>query len=466
MIVIVPGILGSVLKRDDKDVWNPSSISFILDRVIGVSLDELALLEPFPSIGSLQATALIQVPFGLHNFIKSKGYDVLTGRIMQYFQIEAIGDTCSNLHEFPYDWRLCNRVTAEALKEFVAVQLSRWRTESGNPQAKLILLAHSMGGLVCRYFVEVLGGWRDCRLLCTFGTPHRGSVSAIRYLLEGNCLGRTDVSEIMAKFPSIYQLLPTYKCILDGTEWRYPAEFEPIRSLHPEFVESAVEFHREIRQAVAQNRTSPEFMVASPLLRPIVGTDQPTPQRVQKSKRDYNYPDMMPEELEELPGHGDSTVPHVSAIPFEMSRSPSCLYVPETHGFLHADNTAVENVFKDIETLQSDRLDRVRGLAAEARDSSRPRLSVSCVEPADGRSIAMRIAVLGEAGGLGRALLTVTEPLSRKVALEAKSNDELDRGGQDVRLAGLPRGVYEVCITSEFQGPKAPSPVHDLVEID
>jgi hypothetical protein len=35
-----------------------------------------------------------------------------------------------------------------------------------------------MGGLVARYYLEVLGGWEKCRALFTFGTPHRGSLNA------------------------------------------------------------------------------------------------------------------------------------------------------------------------------------------------------------------------------------------------------------------------------------------------
>ena len=37
----------------------------------------------------------------------------------------------------------------------------------------------SMGGLVSRYFLEVLEGWRDARALLTFGTPYRGSLNAL-----------------------------------------------------------------------------------------------------------------------------------------------------------------------------------------------------------------------------------------------------------------------------------------------
>ena len=37
--------------------------------------------------------------------------------------------------------------------------------------AKLVLVGHSMGGLISRYFLECLEGWRDTRTLVTFGTP-------------------------------------------------------------------------------------------------------------------------------------------------------------------------------------------------------------------------------------------------------------------------------------------------------
>jgi hypothetical protein len=33
-----------------------------------------------------------------------------------------------------------------------------------------------MGGLVARHYLEVFDGWRDTRMLVTFGTPYRGSV--------------------------------------------------------------------------------------------------------------------------------------------------------------------------------------------------------------------------------------------------------------------------------------------------
>jgi pimeloyl-ACP methyl ester carboxylesterase len=71
-------------------------------------------------------------------------------------------DRAANFIEFPYDWRLDNRVTAKRLQEFVEDRLPRWRKRSHNKNAKVILVAHSMGGLVARYYLEVLEGFGGC----------------------------------------------------------------------------------------------------------------------------------------------------------------------------------------------------------------------------------------------------------------------------------------------------------------
>ena len=67
-----------------------------------------------------------------------------------------------------------------------------------------------MGGLVCCYFLEVLGGWKDTRRLITFGTPFRGSVKALNMLTNGfsKPLGLVHLTDAVRSFTSVYQLLP------------------------------------------------------------------------------------------------------------------------------------------------------------------------------------------------------------------------------------------------------------------
>jgi pimeloyl-ACP methyl ester carboxylesterase len=127
-----------------------------------------------------------------------------------------------NYFEFPYDWRRDNRVAARRLARLAPGWLKAWRQASGNLDAKLILIAHSMGGLVSRYFLEVLGGWRDTRMLITFGTPYRGSLTALNVLANGfrksvGLLTVVEMSSLVRSFTSVYQLLPIYPCYDPGS---------------------------------------------------------------------------------------------------------------------------------------------------------------------------------------------------------------------------------------------------------
>ena len=46
-----------------------------------------------------------------------------------------------------------------------------------------------MGGLVARWFLEVLGGWEVTRRLITIGTPYQGAIGALDTLCNGVAKG-------------------------------------------------------------------------------------------------------------------------------------------------------------------------------------------------------------------------------------------------------------------------------------
>jgi triacylglycerol esterase/lipase EstA (alpha/beta hydrolase family) len=64
-------------------------------------------------------------------------------------------------------------LSASKLAETASRGLDRWRKYTQNPDAKLVLICHSMGGLVARWFLEVLGGREITRQLITIGTPYQ-----------------------------------------------------------------------------------------------------------------------------------------------------------------------------------------------------------------------------------------------------------------------------------------------------
>ena len=70
-----------------------------------------------------------------------------------------------------------------------------------------------MGGLVSRYYLEVLEGWRDAKALFTFGTPYRGSPMALNFLANGYKNQFLDLTEVLRSLPSADQLLPIYEML-------------------------------------------------------------------------------------------------------------------------------------------------------------------------------------------------------------------------------------------------------------
>jgi pimeloyl-ACP methyl ester carboxylesterase len=255
--------------------------------------------------------------------------------VSRYIQdtLHSVLDT--NFFEFPYDWRRDNRVAARRLKEASDIWLHERRKEY--PDAKLILVGHSMGGLVARYFLECLDGWRDTRMLVTFGTPYRGSVNAVGFLVDGMRKGLgpvtlIDLSTLLRSFTSIYQLLPIYPCFQDeeGGELIRVSEAPAIPNIDQGRARDADAFHREIEHAVQEHRDDAEYREHGYTIHPIVGTFQPTNQSVIRTGDTVTTLRTLRDEDRD----GDSTVPRDSATPIEFEHEEGAMFAAERHGSL------------------------------------------------------------------------------------------------------------------------------------
>jgi hypothetical protein len=74
-----------------------------------------------------------------------------------------------NLFEFPYEWRNSNIYTAGLLKD----KIKKIKNQTG--VFKIDIAAHSMGGLVSRYYIESPLYRNDVDQLITMGTPQKGA---------------------------------------------------------------------------------------------------------------------------------------------------------------------------------------------------------------------------------------------------------------------------------------------------
>ena len=349
VVVLIPGILGSVLQKNDKDVWAISGSG--IGRALATnwaSIEGLALQADSAEedLGdSVTAPRLVDDVHLIPWLWKIDGYTRIRRAISTSFRDIKEG---VNFFVFPYDWRRDNRVAAKRLQKEAASWLAARRKTPGNEQAKLILICHSMGGLVARYFLEVLGGWRDTLSLITFGTPYRGSLNAVNFIANGmqKKLGPVpiiDLSNLLRSFTSIYQLLPIYACHDEGQGMIHIKDAKKIPFLDAARAEAALEFHNEIRKAVNDNLKEDEYLKNRYRIHPVVGSRQPTMQSSEfKDKKlkmlySYNASDM----------DGDGTVPSVSATPIEIEEEKRETFIAETHGSLQ---NATE-VWAHIESL-------------------------------------------------------------------------------------------------------------------
>jgi hypothetical protein len=158
VIVLIPGILGSVLVKDGREVWGASGSSIARNlRTFGGAIKGLELPGGIghgdPKDG-VTAPRILPSLFMVPTFWKADGYEKLADRLKERFTLTpATDDQVGNLVEFPYDWRLSNKFTAGRLSDRIVPVLDRWRRSTKNPNARLIFICHSMGGLVARYFL-------------------------------------------------------------------------------------------------------------------------------------------------------------------------------------------------------------------------------------------------------------------------------------------------------------------------
>src|SRR5262249_30480830 len=113
----------------------------------------------------------------------------------------------------PYDWRKDNFEAAGRLAD----KLDEIVTIHGN-NSEISLVAHSMGGLVARAYLESGSfdnrpGHPAVKLLLTLGTPHRGAPMALLAALGKEkrlFLSRDQVAQVAndPRYTALYQLLP------------------------------------------------------------------------------------------------------------------------------------------------------------------------------------------------------------------------------------------------------------------
>ncbi len=354
LVVLLPGILGSVLAdRDGNEVWAPNASAVWQLITSGGGSVENLVVPPDGSDDGIRATRLVPDATVIPGFMKIDGY---TG-IQKLLCAELNLVEGENFRAFPYDWRQDNQTTAVQFKVQALVWLEHWRSTSGNAEAGLVLVAHSMGGLIARYFVECLEGWTITRRLITLGTPHRGAPQAAGILLNGMKKGYgpfgVDLSPLVRSCPSVYQLLPLYPCIAqNGPQLRIIEAIEQgiLPGIELNRVREAVEFHRLIQAAVESNSKNAAYIASGYNIVPIVGIDQPTVQSISLQGKQSIFL----RGVGTVEDDGDGTVPRGSATPLELHGKLREIYTSELHGSLQNNAAVMVNLRGLVTALDID----------------------------------------------------------------------------------------------------------------
>jgi pSer/pThr/pTyr-binding forkhead associated (FHA) protein len=192
-VVFVPGLMGSQLWLGSERVW-PSVRGFLTDPDMFI----------YPSKLPLEPRGIVNEVVIVPNLIKQDQYN----RLGDYLVEELGYERGEDLFEFAYDWRQDVRISARLLGAYV---------DSLPASQPVTLMAHSLGTLVSRYYIERLGGKKRVERAMLMGGPHQGTVKGLASLLVApqmlpfGLLGER-FRRVLASFPSGYQILPTYAC--------------------------------------------------------------------------------------------------------------------------------------------------------------------------------------------------------------------------------------------------------------
>ena len=346
VVVMIPGIGGSALSKDGNEIWSftaGAALRGLLSR--GDSINRLRLAGDDPDVDDLgdgvRATRLLPdfhlVP-GLDWRID--GYARFAEQVRTRF--DAVPG--ENYFELPYDWRRDNRVAARLLASKSRQWLQSWRESSGDPESKLVIVGHSMGGIVARLFLELFDGWKDTRTLITLGTPYSGSVNALNFLANGFRKGwgpfTVDLTDTLRSFTSVYQLLPSYRCLRsDDGKWLNLDEVDWAGTgVDGDRLTAAITLQRDLRKAVDDRLTAggPGYEV-----RPVIGDFQRTLWAASRNGDKVETRSMRALGEE----GGDGTVPKISASPHELLEGfQQAAFVSQKHASLQNDNPVIDHI--------------------------------------------------------------------------------------------------------------------------
>ena len=247
-IIVIPGILGSRLTNPigGEIIWGAFTGDFADPATPeGARLTALPFREGEPlreSVDAIQSEGVLDslkislfgVPISAQAYRNILGTLGAGGYRDEELGMSTIdyGDEHFTCFQFPYDWRRDNVENARRLKEFIVEKKAYVEAEfekrygPSDRGVKFDIVAHSMGGLLTRYFLRhgdqdlpadgslpelTWEGAEYVERAVLVGTPNAGSAEALVQLVNGIYFAPFLPEYgpgVLGTMPSIYQLLP------------------------------------------------------------------------------------------------------------------------------------------------------------------------------------------------------------------------------------------------------------------
>ncbi|MEV6279314.1 hypothetical protein [Nocardia sp. NPDC051832] len=350
--MVIPGIMGSELidTSTGKLLWGmrPGLLARMWTAPTA-ALAPLAIRDNRP--GTVRPGGLLRVSGFCPIFAGIEPYSRLLTALHRVLRHP------SAVLEFAYDWRLPVRHNAELLARATERHVADWRIRSSRPDAKVVLVAHSMGGLLCQALGTISGALEEVRAVVTLGTPFEGAAKAAVMLAsgEGAPLPARRLREVAVTMPGLYDLLPSYRCVDAGSTVRTLTESDV----------ADIGGDAGLARAAFEHRSKVSEVVL-PGHRPMIGVEQPTMSsleinagRVEPRFHTFGVdPDgeLTRDPASGIPtryrGLGDGTVPRNSAVPLQ---NPAVFSLPQQHGPIATADEAITFV---VDTLRYGAVDR------------------------------------------------------------------------------------------------------------
>ena len=320
-VVVLHGTMGGELTRT-KDDGRPEPLWINMLRIVLGAMGYFRLDPDGQDLFTVRATGILKKYYG---------------------QLLLSLSTEWNTLAFWYDWR--------KPLDAAAVQLDSAIRERFGTNARVHLVAHSMGGLVARTFIlrfaeswkrlwDEKGGGASGGRLIMLGTPNHGSFEIPQVMTGAKDIVRKlalldtrhDLKELVAilnTFPGSYQMLPSPLEMPEMTPLYQAATYGAGNTVLQRHLDAARRHHDELHDVV-----DPDRMIY------IAGFNQPTycglPDLASVGIRDKYRVTL----------RGDGTVPHRLGFLTKGSRAVDKYFVPCEHGNLPADQRVIDAVWQ------------------------------------------------------------------------------------------------------------------------